>query len=259
MRWVLALALMLMLFSGPALAKNGPAGDMRSVDVGILAGVPSGWFQPTACAHDPGENIYVAIGSADRVVFKIPRKLYQRAIPVGYAMTQSATGGAEMTINKAAGCAELPLNLSRLFLSPPQDLPASGIVFTVMAGLHDKELTALRDSGKCAIAAPGFLKCSGRQTVNGTRQAIDYFMAKQDVQASGGPLRVRCQSVKEQTVCVMMDKMTDDTNYETTLQGAPTLESLRALHQAMEGVIDGFRVGNSGAAAFPAPQKSAIP
>jgi len=226
---------------------------MREVDVGVLAGPPSGWFQPTACAHDPGADIYVAIGSADRAVFKLPRNLYQRGIPVGYDMAQSENGGAEMRINKAAGCPELPLTFSRVFLAAPAGLPAEGMVLTVTAALHDKELTALRDGGKCAVAGPDFLKCSGRQTVDGKRQAIDYFMAKRDLQVSGGPLRVRCQSVQDRHVCVMMDKITEDTNYETTPKGAPTLENLRALHAAMADVIGNFRIGTAAdPAAFPA-------
>ena len=239
---VFAFMLLLMLSTAAfAETKASPAtGETMTVDEAVFSKPLDAWFQPNLCAQNPGGNIFVSLASSNTVL-KIPRQLFDRAMPKSFDMSQDDSGRVMIKIAKTGGCPETPFNTARLLLHPPQGVDTSGLLITVSPGLHDGELTKLRDSGTCAEEATDFLKCSGRQTISGTPQHIDYYMSKKELQKSGGPLRARCQYVHEKPFCLITDKVTNDTSFEVVLKAAPTLENIRALHDAAETAVESFK------------------
>lgn len=229
----------LLLWSAPACAGT-PAGTI-TVDEESFSKPLDSWFHPEVCATSPGDNIFVAVGSGGKSVFKIPRSAYVRAMPNSFEMYQDDSGKVKIKIGKTAGCPETPFSVSRLLLLAPKGVDTSGVLITVSAGLHDAEMAKLRDSGTCTEEEAGLLKCSGRQTISGTPQHVEYFMAKTELQASGGPLRARCQFVQMRRFCLIADKITDDTSFEATLTAAPTLGNIRGLHDAVASAMKAFQ------------------
>lgn len=226
-----------MLVSLPSHAADPATGNVF-IDQGVFQTPATRWFKPGICATDPGDFIYISVGIGETrmATFKVKRDLYEAAIPNDVkSMFTDTDGNIMLEVAKNSGCPENPLVVARVQLDSPEKFAGNGVIFTLAANReHDQHLLRLRDSGQAKEIEPGLLHSAGRQTLGGVQQMVEYYLAKDALQKTGGPLRARCVYKDDHKICIVSDAVNKSVNYESIIRGEPTLKQIHDVHDALE-------------------------
>lgn len=231
-----------------------PEADLMDFEERSLMKPLDTWFKPEVCAQNPGEYFYVSLGHRDVSIFKIKRSLYQRASISAWPVVTGTDGNLlKGQVKKTMGCPESPMPVTQIFMSAPEGTAHTGVSSNLFSlrldgtQSHDAHLLKLRDSGKAKEVHEGLLYDAGMQSLNGVKQPVAYFLAKDknDLQKSGGPTRARCVPHKdpETLMCVVIDAINKEAVYEAVLPTwPPKLQDIHKLHAEMTALVESLRV-----------------
>jgi len=250
MRFIILVATFILLAtSAMAASEEG----LMELDDARLAKPLDTWFKPETCVQNPGEYFYFSLGQKDVTVFKIKRSMYRRADLSSWPVVKKVKSGKlEGLVKKNMGCQESPIPVAQIFLAAPKGKIDTGVeddLFMLRLDgnrSHDANLIKLRDSGKATEVHDGLLYFAGEQTLNGKKQPVAYFMAKnsKDMQKSGGPMRARCLESPnpEALMCSAIDAINKEAVYEALLPvWPPKLSDIHKLHGQVSSFVEGLR------------------
>lgn len=255
MRSIFLCAIMALFVSASIASTSARASNesLMEFDDALLMKPLETWFKPASCAKDVGEYFYISLGKKDVSVFKIKRSMYRKASLSSWPIvSQNRSGKITGEVKKNMGCQESPMPVSQIFLGAQGkvDTGVQDDLFILRLDgnmSHDKHLIKLRDSGEAKEVHEGLLYFAGEQTLNGKKQPVAYFMAKdpKDLQKSGGPMRARCLAGPnpKALMCSVTDAINKDAVYEAVLPvWPPKLADIRKLHSQMRSFVDEIRV-----------------